>query len=372
MQVNNIPTHLETWQMVQATQIFQDPKDKVEGSLERKSLPIPEIKQGEVLIEISGCGVCGSDIGYFYEGIPTLIAPPITLGHEISGVVIAGDKNWIGTEVIVPTIIPCGECDLCKSGRANRCLFQKMPGNNLSIYGGFSSHIVVPSRDLCQVPHRGNYSLAQLTVIADAMGTPYQAAKRANLGPGDRVIIIGVTGGCGVYMAQWSKLMGAEVVIGIGRNQEKLERALDYGCDFVINSKEKSSWDVQKEFSRYCRKNQVNARSSWKIFEVSGTKTGQELALNLLRYTGILVVVGYSPENISYNISRLSAFDAEIIGTWGCLPEYYPVILEEALSGNIQVAPFVEEKPMSHIQETFTAFYYEGSPMKRVVLVPDF
>jgi len=247
-----------------------------------------------------------------------------------------------------------------------------MPGYNLSRYGGFSSHIVVPSRDLCEVPDGGDIPLARLAVLADAVATPYQAARRAELGPGDRVIIIGVTGGCGVYMAQWAECMGAEAIIGIGRNQEKLERSLEYGCDFVINSKGKSNWDIQKEFSSLCRKNKLNARSGWKIFEMSGTKAGQELALDLLRYTVMLIVVGYGTENVSYNISRLSAFDAEIRGTWGCLPEYYPLILEEVLKGNIRITPFVEEKPMSLIEEAFQEFYQEGSPMKRVVLVPDF
>src|SRR3989337_4511262 len=135
----NIPSKIETWQMAEP------------GKLARVSLPMPEIKPGEALIEIAGCGICHTDLGYFYDGVPTVTKPPLTLGHEISGTVVAGDSRFIGKEVIVPAVMPCNKCDICKSGRGNRCLAQKMPGNTLGIYGGFSRHIPVPSEDLCVV-----------------------------------------------------------------------------------------------------------------------------------------------------------------------------------------------------------------------------
>jgi len=77
----------------------------------------------------------------------------------------------------------------------------------------------------------GNIPLEHLAVVADAATTPYQASKRADLQPGDNVIIIGVTGGVGVYMAQTAKALGAKTVIGIARNPQKLQRALKYGAD---------------------------------------------------------------------------------------------------------------------------------------------
>lgn len=366
----NVPSKIATWQMVQPTIYNRETKETTPGKLEKTEIPVPELKEGEVLVEVAGCGVCHTDLGYFYDGVPTVSKPPLTLGHEISGTVVAGDAAWIGKEVIIPAVMPCRKCILCKTGRGNRCLDQKMPGNSIGLYGGFSSHIPVPSIDLCEVKNRGNISLSHLAVVADAATTPYQAAKRADLQPGDNVIVVGITGGVGQYMGQTAKALGANTVIGIARHQEKLERALKFGADFVINSSGKDAGAVSKEFRALCKSNGL-PNTGWKIFEVTGAKGGQEIALTLLGFTGKLIVVGFGMAKTEYAIGRLMAFDAEIIGTWGCLPEYYPIVLDMVMNGKINMEAFVETRPMSSIAETF-AEAHKTPPMKRIVLTPDF
>jgi 6-hydroxycyclohex-1-ene-1-carbonyl-CoA dehydrogenase len=245
-----------------------------------------------------------------------------------------------------------------------------MPGNSIGPYGGFSSHIPVPSIDLCEVKNRGDIPLSHLAVVADAATTPYQAAKRADLQPGDNVVVVGITGGVGQYVGQITKALGAKTVIGIARNQEKLDRSLQYGTDFAINSTGKDAVAVSKEFRAYCKENAL-PNFGWKIFEVTGTKPGQEIALALLGFTGKLIVVGFGLAKTEYAIGRLMAFDADVIGTWGCLPEYYPIVLDMVLKGKINMANFVETRPMSTIAETF-AEAHKTPPMKRIVLTPDF
>jgi 6-hydroxycyclohex-1-ene-1-carbonyl-CoA dehydrogenase len=245
-----------------------------------------------------------------------------------------------------------------------------MPGNSIGLYGGFSSHIPVPSIDLCEVKDRGDMPLSHLAVVADAATTPYQAAKRADLQPGDNVIVVGITGGVGQYMGQVAKALGANTVVGIARNQEKLDRALNFGADFVINSSDKDARSVSKEFKGICKGNGL-PNFGWKIFEVTGAKGGQEIALSLLGFTGKLVVVGFGMAKTEYAIGRLMAFDADILGTWGCLPEYYPIVLNMVLSGKVNMEEFVEIRPMSTIAETF-AEAHKTPPMRRIVLTPDF
>jgi 6-hydroxycyclohex-1-ene-1-carbonyl-CoA dehydrogenase len=207
--------------------------------------------------------------------------------------------------------------------------------------------------------------------VADAATTPYQAAKRADFQPGDNVIIIGITGGVGQYMGQMAKALGAKTVIGIARNEEKLQRALKYGADLVINSKDKDAGAVSKEFRGICKANGLPT-FGWKIFEISGTKGGQEIGLALLGFIGKLIIVGFTMAKTEYALGRLMAFDAEIIGTWGCLPEYYPIVLDMVLSKKVDIGPFVETRPMSTIAETFAEVHKAGSPAKRIVLTPDF
>jgi 6-hydroxycyclohex-1-ene-1-carbonyl-CoA dehydrogenase len=366
-----VPDKILTWQMVQPTSRDRETGTITPGKIEKTEIPAPDLKPGEVMVEVAGCGVCHTDLGYFYDGVPTVSKPPMTLGHEISGKVVAGDKEWIGKEVIIPAVMPCRKCILCKTGRGNRCLAQKMPGNSLGLYGGFSSHIPVPSVDLCEVKGRGDIPLSHLAVVADAATTPYQAAKRADLQPGDNVVIVGITGGVGQYMGQLAKALGAKTVIGIARNKEKLERSLKYGADLVINSKDKDEKAISSEFRAICKENGL-PNSGWKIFEITGVKAGQEIALALLGFTGKLVVVGFSLAKTEYAIGRLMAFDAEIIGTWGCLPEYYPIVLDMVLDKKIDIGPFVETRPMSTIAKTFEEVHKAGSPAKRIVLTPDF
>ncbi len=354
-----IPDKIETWQMVEL------------GKLARASIDVPEIKPGEVLVEIVGCGVCHTDLGYFYDGVPTVNKPPLTLGHEISGRVIAGDSKWLGKEVVVPAVMPCNNCPICAAGRGNRCLAQKMPGNSFGIYGGFSSHIVVPSDDLCPVEDRGDLPLEYLAVVADAVTSPYQAAMRAEVKPGDLTIVIGATGGLGVYATQVCSALGAKEVVGIARNPEKLKRALQFGTTHVISSVDKSSREVRDEFRGYCKEKGLPTNYGWKIFEWTGALPGQEIALELLSFIGKLMICGFGMQKNEYSLSRLMAFDADIMGSWGCLPKYYPEVLKLVLTKKVQIEPFVEARPMSQIQQAFEEAH-TGGLMKRIVLTPDF
>ena len=354
-----IPKVINTWQMVEP------------GKLERTTIPVPELKPGEVLVKVAGCGVCHTDIGYFYEGVPTVTKPPLTLGHEISGVVVAGDENLIGKEVIIPAVMPCNECEICKKGRENRCLNQRMPGNSLGIYGGYSDYIPVPSRDLCIIEDRKDFKLEELAVIADAVTTPYQAAMRAGIQEGDLVIVIGAAGGVGTYMTQIVRALGAKEVIGIDIVEEKLKNMLNYGATHVINSYGKTPKDVRNEFRAYCKEKGLPSNYGWIIFECSGSKPGQEIALELLHFIGKIIVVGYTTAKVEFMLSRLMAFDAEMIGTWGCKPKYYKNVLNLVLEGKVQIRPFIEIRPMSKIKETFEE-YHQRKHKKRVILVPDF
>lgn len=330
--------------------------------------PLPELNETEALIRVAGCGVCHTDLSFWHFGVKTKKELPLTLGHEISGNVIAGPPEWIGKNVIIPAVLPCGECELCKKGRSNMCQNQLMPGNDF--HGGFSSHIRVPSRFLCHVKDTilDNYPLNKLAIVADAISTPYQVMKKSELESGDFAVVIGV-GGVGIFAALLAKISGAKV-LALDIDDEKLEAAKNNGIDAVLNV---SGMDIKtvKENVKGIAKNLGVSRYGWKIFEVSGTRPGQELAFNLITFTSTLSIVGFTMDRTEIRLSNLMAFDAKIIGTWGCKPELYPDVLDLIAGGKLKIDPFVETFPMSTINEVFKNTL-EHKYKKRSVLVPDF
>ena len=354
-----LPVQIDTWQMTEP------------GKLARTSLPVPQLNDDEALVEVRGCGVCHTDISFFYHGIPTEQKPPLTLGHEISGVVVAGPPRLLGCEVLVPAVMPCNQCEICRSGRSNRCLAQKMPGNSLGIYGGFSSHIPVPAADLCVIGDRKGMRLEDLCVVADAVTTPYYAVLRARIQEGDRVVVVGATGALGIFVTQIAKLMGATTVIGIGRNQDKLKLIERYGADFTINAGGKDAKAVREAVKSYAKARNIPSNWGWKIFEVTGVKSGQEIALALLSFVGTLVVVGYGTGKSEFMLSKLMAYEADIVGAWGCPPKYYPEALRLCLERKIALEPFVETRPMSRIADVFDEAL-NGRFLGRAILTPDF
>jgi 6-hydroxycyclohex-1-ene-1-carbonyl-CoA dehydrogenase len=325
---------------------------------------------GQVLVQVAGCGVCHTDLGFRDEGVPTRHPLPLILGHEIAGHVVetADDTSaWQGKQVIVPAVMPCGECALCKKGRGSICPKQIFPGNDLD--GGFATHVVVPAHGLCNVPSLDGkgVDLMDLSVIADAVTTPYQSIVRSGLGQGDLAIFVGI-GGVGGFGVQIASALGAKVV-AIDVDDARLERLTNFGADLTINSAQVEGRAIKKMVRGFAKENGLPG-TEWKIFETSGSPAGQTTAFNLLVHGAYLGVVGFTPKRVEVRLSNLMAFDARAEGCWGCLPELYPAVLDLVLAGKVQVAPFVERRPLSSINETFEAIAAH-TVRDRVVLVPD-
>ena len=342
--------------------------------LERVESQRPEPGEGELLLKVVGCGVCHTDLGYYYDGVRTKTPLPLTLGHEISGIVEKtgpGTEQWEKKAVIVPSVIPCGVCDVCKRGKGNICAAQKMPGND--IQGGFASHIVVPASYLCEVPVDENYNpkggsettLSELSIIADALTTPYQSIMESGLDDSDTAIFTGV-GGVGGFGAQIAKAFGA-TVIAIDVDQTKLDALAPY-VDCTFNSKDFSFKELRKAVSQFV-KDQGRRGTEWKIFETSGTAAGQKTAFGLLTYGASLGVIGFTMDTVDIRLSNLMAFHATARGSWGCLPKYYPPALDLVLSGKVKISPFAKCFPLDDINEVFEKTH-NREIQQRPVMVP--
>ncbi len=332
--------------------------------------PLP-LGPDEVLVEIAGCGVCHTDLGYYYDGVHTNHPLPLALGHEISGRVVdagAVRRGWAGMAVVVPAVIPCGDCDLCRRGRGAICRTQKMPGND--IQGGFASDVVVPAHGLCAVDEArlaaAGLELADLSVLADAVTTPYQAVVRAGVPEGALVIVVGV-GGVGGYAAQICHAFGATVV-AIDVDQTKLDGLAEHGVALGLNAGKHDSRALKKRIRDFVAGEGLPAQE-WFIFECSGTAAGQATAFSLLTHGATLCVVGFTLDKVEIRLSNLMAYDARALGNWGCVPELYGDAIGLVLDKRISVAPFVEQHPLDTIGEVFQSVR-EHKLRRRAILVP--
>lgn len=330
---------------------------------------------GEALIEVSGCGVCHTDLGFFYDGVPTRHGFPLTLGHEVSGTVVeAGDgaEDWIGRQVVVPAVTPCGKCHACLSGHGRICPKQIFPGSD--VHGGFASHLRIPAVGLCPVPDLGNrglnprgITLPALSVLADAVSTSYQAIVRSGLAPGDLAVFIGA-GGLGSFGVQLAAAMGAHTV-AIDVSEERLALVASHGASLTLHAGELGFRDLKGAIKAFSKEQGVPSYRQ-KIFETSGTDAGQTTAFGLLGHGGYLSVVGFTPKKVELRLSNLMAFDATAEGVWGCLPELYPPIVDLVLAGKVALDPFIEYRPLSTVNDVFEDLH-AGKISRRVILLPE-
>jgi propanol-preferring alcohol dehydrogenase len=175
---------------------------------------------GETLIRVEAAALCGSDLhaqrGGFARAqgrFPALI-PPVVLGHQIAGTVFArpseGGDIGVGDRCVVYCYHFCGVCRRCVGGRQNVC--ERVARRiGFEAPGGFADYVTVPDRNVVVVP--SGLDAAEASVLPDAVATSHHAVRRAGIGPGDSVAVLGV-GALGLYAVRLAALRGTRVVAG--------------------------------------------------------------------------------------------------------------------------------------------------------------
>lgn len=338
--------------------------EKAGQPLVRRTLAL-EPGDMDAVVEVEGCGLCHTDLGFADGSVSPRHALPLVLGHEISGKVVAAKHaGLVGKKVLVPAVMSCGVCAFCRAGRGNACPMQTMPGNDAN--GGFATHVVVPAQSLVSLEGApANLSTDAFGVVADAVSTAYQAVRRAWLDVDDVAFVIGA-GGVGGFLAQIARALGARV-IACDVDPVKLARLAALGIETVVVTG-KDAKEVRRDL--HARAKKLGAPSlAWRIFECSGTTSGQLLAYALLAQASTLVVVGYTREMINIRLSNVMAFDATVLGSWGCPRERYADVLDLVFQGSIALEPFIERAPMSSINAHLRALA-EHRLERRLVLDP--
>ena len=315
-----------------------------------EDVPIPQIQPDELLINVKACGMCRSDVqlidGYFrpYNDIPT----PITLGHEITGVVhtigaavpkAAGLKE--GDHVAVAPGWGDGVCRHCLIGNTHICPNVRWPG--FGPHGGFAEFLPVPARYVVKADP--GLAFEELAPLTDAGLTPYRGLKKLRdagaLGP-DRVLGVFGIGGLGGYAVQDGKLLGAgATVVAFARNTDKLAIATQYGVDHAITINGKSASAVAKELEKATGQKELDA-----ILDCTGAPEMIQLGFSLLAISGHYVNVGLVGDRVDVpllpRVNREQTFQGSYWGNNTDLSE----VVELAARGQIRhtIKPFKFEQ----------------------------
>lgn len=242
------PKDIEGKQSYLSSRVMRYPK------LSMESVPVPKPAGNQVVLEVKACGICGSDVHFSqmddegYMIYPGLTGFPVTIGHEISGVVVesgpdARDKRtnkpfkggeWVCTE----EMIWCGSCKPCTEGFPNHC--ERLDEIGVNVDGGFTKYVMVPDKALWSLdPLRENYAdedIFKLGALVEPTSVAYHAVvtRGGGIKPGDNVVLCG-GGPIGLTAAAILKRQGAAKVILSEPEKSRADLGLKMGVDVVID-----------------------------------------------------------------------------------------------------------------------------------------
>ena len=209
--------------------------------MEMRDVPIPRVGDADVLVKVKNCGICGSDISYFYMWSPP-DKMPIILGHEFTGEVVevgAIPKSMglfkPGDRVVVNPVQHCNACYACASGHTNLCSNVYVPGVNAD--GAFAEYALSRYTGLFKLDDAVSYAAG---AFIEPLACAVYAMNKLEIEPGQFVAIFG-PGPIGIMMTQIAKHTGAGRVAMIGTRDDRLEEAKKWGADYIFNTKDEKS-----------------------------------------------------------------------------------------------------------------------------------
>ncbi|MFP4055485.1 MAG: alcohol dehydrogenase catalytic domain-containing protein [Candidatus Brocadiia bacterium] len=298
--------------------------------MELQDIPAPEIDDNDekddnqAVVKVRACGICGTDLHHL-RGTAKVSRLPITLGHEISGVVEAVGRSVSsgrlqlpvfkpGDRVAVHNVIYCGECRACLRERYNFCHNQLMFGRDVD--GGLAEYVKVPARNM--IPMSTNVTFPEGAILGCAVATAYHALRIARIAVGDSIVVWG-TGGVGMSLLHLAReVSGAYPIIAVDRSDKLLLLARELGADVTINSTRDDPVEEIKEVT--------GGEGADVVFDTAGvTDTGSNETIVTLQSTcpgGQLIVVATYDRPIKIQPhDEVGVFEKRFTGSCGNLPD---------------------------------------------------
>ncbi len=293
------------------------------NEIEIQQRPMPQPGPRDAVVRIEAVGVCGSDHSYFVRGRigDYVVNGPIVLGHEVSGVVESVGAEVVnvapGDRVAIEPGTPCRNCRECRLGRYHLCpdlVFLATPPYD----GALLEHMLIDSRNLFPIPDSMSFEQAALL---EPLSVGIWACKRANLLPGDDVLVTGA-GPVGLVSASAARAFGARTVTITDISDFRLELAASMG--FLT---ERSDAPSDADFDV--------------LIECSGAPGVLAAGLRRLRPAGRAAMVGMSKEDlIGLPLAQLNPNELTI-GTVNRYNNTWPIAIELVASGRIDVDPLI-------------------------------
>ena len=301
--------------------------------LELQEIPIPNISEREILTRVRAAGICHSD-AHYRAGRSAMGFMPITLGHEVAGVVekigsqVTNVK--VGERVCLHYNITCGDCYSCSTGNEQFCDSVKMLGHHVD--GGYAEFIAVPARNAIHLPDEIPFEAGATLMCASA--TALHALTKSRIKAGETVAVFGV-GGLGLSAIQLAKAMGAVEVYAVDIQRDKLELASEYDAIPIDASRA----DAVEEIRKLTKGRGVNV-----AVEMIGLRKTMEQAIDSVGNLGRAVMVGLNQQPISINTyAQVLGKEAEIIGSNDHLLSELPLLVEWARRGILDTSRVVSQ-----------------------------
>jgi 2-desacetyl-2-hydroxyethyl bacteriochlorophyllide A dehydrogenase len=296
--------------------------------LEEQEIPRPAIAAADVLIRVRAAGICHSD-AHYRAGVSPVRQMPLTLGHEVAGVVeeigASVRRFSVGDRVCLHYLVTCGECGFCLNGNEQFCPGGEMIGKHRD--GGYAEFIAVPEPSVFRLPDEIPFEQGAILMCSSA--TSLHALKKARLRSGESVAVFGI-GGLGVSAIQLAKQLGAGQVFAVDINPRKLELATRFGAIPV---------DAATD-DPVARIHELNGGRGVDVaLELVGLPLTMRQAVQSLGQLGRAALVGLTRETFEVApYGEILNKEAEIIGVSDHLASEIPALLDLARTGQLDLS----------------------------------
>jgi L-iditol 2-dehydrogenase len=324
--------------------------------MEMEEISVPEVTDVDVLVQVKNCGICGSDISYYYGLSPVGTESgkgPLVLGHEFTGEVVevgavakSRDLFKPGDRVVVNPVQHCNACYACAAGQTNLCANLYVPG--VTADGGFAEYCVSRYTGLFKLPDSVSYAAGAFT---EPLACAVYGLQKLEIEPGQFVAIFG-PGPMGLMMVQLAKSTGAGKVALIGTRDYRLEAGKQWGADYVFNTVDEKSPYYAEDLKEAIADLTHGALAHRAIVPTSSNDAFEQ-AIDITGNAAILVHFGLPNEDDVIHVPALSThtMDKEIRFSW-LAPLTWPTAIRAISEGLLDVESLVTDAaPLERTEE---------------------